>query len=212
MLDNLPTSRFVVNTRKEGVTAPSFDRKEEILEIATELLQARSFSSFSYADLSARLGISKASIHHHFPTKEAMARALVQRFRASNRQLLVDLDRQHKDPWQRLEIFLGCMCALADSGSKICPMGCLRVEHNVIGDSIRDELHQHYQLVHGWLVGLLEVGRAKGQMTFPATPDAQAVLIYAAMQGALQNARAQGPDQSYAVAAQLKAMMKPATT
>ena len=104
MLDNLPTSRFVVNTRKEVVTAPSFDRKEEILEIATELLQARSFSSFSYADLSARLGISKASIHHHFPTKEAMARALVERFRASNRQLLVDLDRQHKDPWQRLEI------------------------------------------------------------------------------------------------------------
>ena len=103
-------------------TAP-VDRKEEIPEVATELLQARSFSSFSYADLSARLGISKASIHHHFPTREAMACALVERFRESYRRLLVDLDRQQKHPWQRLEMFLGGMCAIADSGSKICPMG-----------------------------------------------------------------------------------------
>ena len=76
----------------------SVDRKEEILEVATELLQTRSFSSFSYADLSARLGISKASIHHHFPTKEAMARALVERFRESYRRLLGDLDRQTQGP------------------------------------------------------------------------------------------------------------------
>ncbi len=194
------------------MTTTAVDRKEEILEVATELLQTRSFSSFSYADLSARLGITRASIHHHFPTKEAMACALVERVRGSYRRLLVDFDRQYKDPWRRLEMFLGGMCALADSGSKICPMGCLRVEHNVIGESIRDELHQHYQLVHGWLVRLLEEGRAKGQMTFPGTPEAQATLINAAVQGALQNARAEGSDQFYAVAAQLKAMMKPATT
>ena len=194
------------------MTTTLVDRKEEILEVATELLQTRSFSSFSYADLSARLGISKASIHHHFPTKEAMACALVGRFRESYRRLLVNLDRQHKDTWQRLEMFLGGMCALADSGSKICPMGCLRVEHNVIGDSIRDELHQHHEFGLRWLAGLLEEGRAKGQMTFPGTPEAQATLINAAVQGALQNARAEGADQFYAVAAQLKAMMKPAAT
>ena len=194
------------------MTTTPVDRKEEILEVATELLQTRSFSSFSYADLSARLGISKASIHHHFPTKEAMACALVERFRESYRRLLVDLDRQHEDPWQRLEMFLGGMCALADSGSKICPMGCLRVEHNVIGDSIRDELHRHHEFGHRWLVGLLEEGRTKGQMTFPGTPESQAKLINAAVQGALQNARAEGPDQFYAVAGQLKAMMKPAAT
>ena len=194
------------------MTMTVVDRKEEILEVATELLQTRSFSSFSYADLSARLGISKASIHHHFPTKEAMARALVERFRESYRRLLGDLDRQHKDPWQRLETFFGGMCAMADSGSKICPMGCLRVEHNVIADSIRGELHQHHELGQRWLARLLEEGRAKGQMTFPSTPDAQAILINAALQGALQNARAEGPGQFYTVIEQIKAMMKPATT
>ena len=42
------------------------DRKEQILDVTAELLLARSFNSFSYKDLSDRLGISKATIHHHF--------------------------------------------------------------------------------------------------------------------------------------------------
>ena len=44
------------------------DRKEQIVDMASELLQTRSFNSFSYQDLSERLGITKASIHHHFRT------------------------------------------------------------------------------------------------------------------------------------------------
>ncbi len=39
-------------------------------------------------------------------------------------------------------------------------MGCLRVEHNVLGESIRDKLHEFYQLGHWWLARLLEEGRA----------------------------------------------------
>jgi len=49
-------------------------------------------------------------------------------------------------------------------------------------------------------------------MNFPGTPETQTTLINAAVQGTLQNARAEGPDQFYAVAGQLKAMMKPAAT
>ena len=185
------------------------DRKQQILEATTELLQTRSFSSFSYADLSQRLGISKASIHHHFATKEELGRALVERFRESRRKFLAKLDEQFAGPWDRFDAFLRGGCNLADSGSKICPMGCLRVEHNVIGDSIKDELHEYYQLGHWWLARLLEEGRSKDQMLYPGTSDDQAMLIHAALQGALQNARAEGPNQFHVVLDQLKASMKP---
>ena len=47
-------------------------------------------------------------------------------------------------------------------------MGYLGVEHNVNGDSIRDELHRHCQLVRGWLVRLLEYGR-RGRNVPPAS-------------------------------------------
>jgi len=101
------------------VNTASTDRKKEILEVAAELLQTRSFSSFSYAGLSERLGISKASIHHHFATKQELTRALVERYRESRRRFLAELDHRFSDPWGRLEAFLrgGCNLATPAPGS-----------------------------------------------------------------------------------------------
>ena len=45
-------------------------------------------------------------------------------------------------------------------------------------------------------------------MRFPGKPEDQAILIHAAMQGALQNARAEGPKPFTAVVRQLKEGMK----
>lgn len=191
------------------MTTATVDRKREILEVTAELLQTRSFSSFSYADLSQRLGISKASIHHHFATKQELTRALVERYRESRRRFLGELDRKFSDPWERLEAFLGGGFNLANSGSRICLIGCLRVEYNVIGESIRDELHQFYQLGHRWLTRLLEEGRTLGLMAFPGTCEAQAMLIHSALQGALQNARAEGAGQFHIVLDQLRQWMQP---
>ena len=81
------------------------DRKEQILEAASDLLTTRSYSSFSYQDLSDRLGIRKASIHHHFPTKEALGVALTGRFLETYRSALEEIDRTHEGPWERLEAY-----------------------------------------------------------------------------------------------------------
>ncbi|MCG8611460.1 MAG: TetR/AcrR family transcriptional regulator, partial [Pseudomonadales bacterium] len=45
------------------------NRKQQIVELGLSLLQTRGFESFSYQDLARELGITKASIHHHFPKK-----------------------------------------------------------------------------------------------------------------------------------------------
>ena len=44
---------------------------------AEMLVKRRGYSGFSYADLAAVIGISKASIHHHFPAKEDLGAALI---------------------------------------------------------------------------------------------------------------------------------------
>lgn len=38
-------------------------RKQQILDIATELLQTKVFSALSFQDIADKLGISKAAIH-----------------------------------------------------------------------------------------------------------------------------------------------------
>ncbi|UMO89950.1 TetR/AcrR family transcriptional regulator [Pectobacterium sp. PL64] len=37
-----------------------------------DLDEEEGYSSFSYADFATKIGISKASIHHHFPSKEML--------------------------------------------------------------------------------------------------------------------------------------------
>ena len=46
------------------------DTKQSILDLAQEFIQVRGYNAFSYQDISDRLKIQKASIHHHFHSKE----------------------------------------------------------------------------------------------------------------------------------------------
>ncbi|MEF9673014.1 TetR family transcriptional regulator [Pseudomonas sp. PCH446] len=41
----------------------------EIADYAQSLLALGGYNSFSYADIAERVRITKASIHHHFPSK-----------------------------------------------------------------------------------------------------------------------------------------------
>ena len=47
-----------------------------ILDVAEELVQTRGVNGMSYADISARLGITKASLHYHFASKADLVRPL----------------------------------------------------------------------------------------------------------------------------------------
>jgi TetR/AcrR family transcriptional repressor of nem operon len=54
-------------------------RYDQILDVAEHLAQVRGFNGFSYADIAAELGITKAAVHYHFANKSELGRALVVR-------------------------------------------------------------------------------------------------------------------------------------
>ncbi len=184
------------------------DRKEQILDVAGELLQTRSFSAFSYQDISDRIGISKASIHHHFPTKGDLGKALAAKYRTSQKHALVEISQKYHRPWDRFDAYIAMTTEIIKSGNKICPLGSLQAEHNLISPDMQKEIISLCDYIQAWLTEVLAEGREKGVMTFPGTPEDQAALIHAAIQGALQNARAEGPKQFSAVIRQLKDSMK----
>ncbi len=78
----------------------------EIVTLTRSLLEAGGYNSFSYADISARVQISKASIHYHFPTKAELVREVVARYRAEAREGLAMLDRQLADPAAALQAYV----------------------------------------------------------------------------------------------------------
>jgi hypothetical protein len=48
-----------------------------ILDVAERLAQVRGFNGFSYADIAAELGITKAALHYHFASKADLGEALM---------------------------------------------------------------------------------------------------------------------------------------
>ena len=55
------------------------DTKTAILDAAQALIQRGGANAMSYQHISQAIGIRKASIHHHFATKEALLEAVIQR-------------------------------------------------------------------------------------------------------------------------------------
>ena len=60
------------NARRRGG-----DTAGRILDSAERLVQARGFNGFSYADVAAELGVTKASLHYHSPGKDELGQALI---------------------------------------------------------------------------------------------------------------------------------------
>ena len=67
---------------------------DEILASARNLIMSGGYNGFSYADISEIVGIRKASIHHHFPSKVDLVRELVKRYREDGQASVAVLEQK----------------------------------------------------------------------------------------------------------------------
>src|SRR5215212_6693077 len=78
------------------------DTADRILDLAERLVQTRGFNGFSYADIASELGVTKASLHYHFPTKAELGRCLINRYGEAFAQALADIDADSSDAREKL--------------------------------------------------------------------------------------------------------------
>ncbi len=186
------------------------DRKEQILEIATELIQTRGYTAFSYQDLSTRLGITKASIHHHFPSKADLGLAVADRYFDDVSSDLANVKQATDDPWKQLDGYVAQILALIETRDRICAAGAVHAEFNVVPDPMCEAMGRLVKHVIGWLAEVLEAGRRAEVMSFPGKAESQAALVFAAAQGAMQFGRAHGPVKARQILKQIKESLKAA--
>ena len=62
------------------VPRSSIDRKEQIVSAAIHRLSAVGFEGFRVGDVAKDVGINNATLIHHYPSKVALIRAVVERF------------------------------------------------------------------------------------------------------------------------------------
>jgi len=65
-------------TSTARIRLPSRDTRAEILAVASELFIEQGYEATSLREIAARLGITKAALYYHFPSKDDILRALME--------------------------------------------------------------------------------------------------------------------------------------
>lgn len=173
---------------------------EQILDCARTLILQGGYNAFSYADVAERVGIRKASIHHHFATKEELVRLLVVRYRAAAQAGLVALEQHVVDAPAQLASYVGYwrQC-IADQSAPMCLCALLASELPALPESITLEVRAHFRALSAWLAAVLERGAKAGTLRFAQPAAVEAEAFMAAIHGAMLSARAYGEPQTFGV-------------
>jgi AcrR family transcriptional regulator len=178
--------------------------KRAIMDLAESFLQEQGFNGFSYAHIAAELKVKNAAIHYHFPSKEELVYAVIQRYR-DRFQLWINNSRiKNLSPQEKLDWFFSIYTNTRADNGKVCLAGSLETEFNSLPDSLREQTQALTRELLAWLQATLHEGRQAGTFHFDGDPAGKAALILSSLQGALQMARALGSDQFHAVVQQHK--------
>ncbi|GGC85801.1 TetR/AcrR family transcriptional regulator [Chelatococcus reniformis] len=176
---------------------------DEIIRCARSLIIAGGYNGFSYADISEVVGIRKASIHHHFPSKADLVRILVARYREEAQAGIAELERYHPDPVDQLRAYTGYWAeCIGDATSTFCVCALLASEIPVLPQEIVLEVRAHFRALSAWLASVLERGAARGTLVLTGTARAEAETFMATVHGAMLSARAYGDPAIFGVITQ----------
>ena len=175
-----------------------------ILNLAESLLQDKGFNGFSYAHIASELNVKNAAIHYHFPTKEALACAVVKRYRDRFQLWINNARVKDLTPEKKLDWFFGIYISMRADKGKVCLVGSLEAEFNSIPELLQKETKALNTELLTWLQSTLSEGRQAGVFKFNGNAASKAALVLSSLQGGLQMARALGPKRFHAIIEQHK--------
>ena len=164
-----------------------------IVDCTQELIAAGGYNGFSYADISERVGITKATIHHHFPKKADLVRILLQRYRAVADEGLAALAQKFESPAERLHAYAAWWSACIGDGSMpICICAMLAAELPALPEDVAAEVRLYFVHLAGWLETAIASGKAHQTFRTELDPATEAEAFMATVHGAMLSARVSG--------------------
>jgi TetR/AcrR family transcriptional repressor of mexJK operon len=100
----------------------SGQKRRQILDAGRELFMAQGFAETSMDQVTARSGVSKATVYNHFPSKERLFEECVRTRAEEVFSALPELDPEHRDPEDLLTEFFTVLLnnVLSEDGAGMC--------------------------------------------------------------------------------------------
>jgi TetR/AcrR family transcriptional repressor of nem operon len=190
--ENVPMAR--TRHRDDAHTAT------RILRSAERLVQSRGFNGFSYADVAAELGITKASLHYHFASKAELGQALVERYAARFATALAEIEADGGDAPAKLEAYARIYADVLRK-KRMCLCGMLAADYDTLPGPMREAVIRFFDDNEAWLADVLEQGQADGSLCLGDSARETARALVGGLEGAMLVARPYGEVARFEAAA-----------
>lgn len=164
---------------------------DEILASAQTLIMSGGYNGFSYADIAEVVGIRKASIHHHFPSKVDLVREMVKQYREVGVAGVAALEQNVSNPLEILKVYAGHWAkCIEDSSRPFCVCALLASELPSLPPEVAKEVTAFFRFISSWLTSVMERGAKEKTLNLSSEPGVEAEAFLATVYGAMLSARA----------------------
>ena len=152
---------------------------EQLLDAAENAIRLRGYHAVSFRDLADDIGIKSASVHYHFPQKDDLGVALVERY---SERVLAELERRAaraKTSEDKLRAFFGVYRDALVSADRICLCVMLGAESRGLPVRVSEAVTEFFEANIAWIAAALDSGLST------KARRARASAILAALQGGM---------------------------
>ncbi len=160
--------------------------KEEIIDLAHDLIKDKGYNGFSFKDISKSIGIKTSSIHYHFPYKSDLGISVIKEQIKKLGYLKETLRDQ--DPNTKLEGFFQIYSQIKTNNT-VCLVGSLATDFNTIEDKVQVELKKLAGQILDWVTEILEEGSAQKVFKFHVPARTKAMMVISNMLAMVQLSR-----------------------
>lgn len=142
---------------------------DAIVEAAERRIRDAGYNGFSFREIADEIGIKSASVHYHFPTKEALAASVAHRY---TERFLLSINDEMARGAHITEVWVTGFRRALVSDAKMCLCGALGAASRDLPDEVLREARRFFQLA-------LENLKAGG------LSEARAMHVLALLEGAM---------------------------
>ncbi|WMW24939.1 TetR/AcrR family transcriptional regulator [Methanolobus sediminis] len=157
---------------------------QQIVHYARHFLQCGGYNGFSYKDISQKLGIKNASIHHYYPKKEDLVAALLEERRNNLAMSIAQMVESKKSAREQLQYYFDYALQEFDEGKCICPPGSVVIDFKELPEKVQKQDLLLFDDILGWLTDILRTGLEQGEFVFSDSVESRAEMVVETLMGA----------------------------
>lgn len=205
--------RTTRSRRTAGRTNDPVGVRARVLDAAADLFQARGYHGTAMVDVMKGAGVSAGAMHHHYPSKKALALAVIrERVAPAVRDTWIEPVKAAASAFEGVKAVMDAIHADLSGrpGVNGCPLNNLALELSLVDQDFRAEIALVFADWQSAIAARIAADQARGRGPAGSDADQIAALIVAGYSGAMAMAKArQDPEPLRVCGEELLRVLEP---